>query len=257
MPPRASVARWKKASLTAAAQSRKESGTIRISDIAHLPAHSKVSLIEANNHLPNYPSTASTSSTKPVEPQEIIVDGKTLTSSQVTEFKETFALFDADGSGTVTAEELGTVMRSLGQYPSDADCRAMIAMLDDDSSGAINFEEFLRLMVAQMKEHEKKEALYSQREEFVQAFKIFDRDGNGYVDAQELRYMMQNHGTMRLTDDEVNEMMSDADVNGDGKLNFEEFIHLMMAPIGDSPEKVDSTKAPGSKAQSDIQVEDL
>lgn len=237
MPPRLSgTSKWKKASLQATALARKESGSLRISDIANLSAQLQVEQDQSSN-LQDCPSTAAQSSTKPVE-ESIVVDGRKLTPRQISEFRETFSLFDVDGSGTVTAEELATVMRSLGQYPSDADCRAMIANLDEDHSGAIGFEEFLRLMVSQMKDAERKNLHDSQKDEFIQAFKCFDRDGNGYVDAAELRYMMQNHGTMRLTDDEVNEMMSDADINGDGKLNFEEFIQLMMAPIDGNDLKV-------------------
>ena len=44
--------------------------------------------------------------------------GTPLTDEQLAEFKEVFALFDKDGDGTITAQELGTVMRSMGKNPS-------------------------------------------------------------------------------------------------------------------------------------------
>ena len=50
----------------------------------------------------------------------------------VIEFKEAFALFDKDGDGTITTKELGTVMRSLGQNPTEADLREMINEVDAD-----------------------------------------------------------------------------------------------------------------------------
>jgi Ca2+-binding EF-hand superfamily protein len=46
---------------------------------------------------------------------------KTLTEEQIAEFKEAFSLFDKDGDGTITTKELGTVMRSLGQNPTEAE----------------------------------------------------------------------------------------------------------------------------------------
>ena len=44
-----------------------------------------------------------------------------LTEEQIAEFKEAFSLFDKDGDGTITTKELGTVMRSLGQNPTEAE----------------------------------------------------------------------------------------------------------------------------------------
>lgn len=48
-----------------------------------------------------------------------------LTEEQIAEFKEAFSLFDKDGDGTITTKELGTVMRSLGQNPTEAELQEM------------------------------------------------------------------------------------------------------------------------------------
>ena len=52
-----------------------------------------------------------------------------LTEEQIAEFKEAFSLFDKDGDGTITTKELGTVMRSLGQNPTEAELQDMINRL--------------------------------------------------------------------------------------------------------------------------------
>ncbi len=57
---------------------------------------------------------------------------------------------------------------------------------------------------------------------------VFDRDGNGFISAAELRHVMTNLGE-KLTDDEVDEMIREADVDGDGQINYEEFVKMMMA----------------------------
>ena len=69
-----------------------------------------------------------------------------LTDEQIDEFRDAFNLFDLDGGGDIDSKELGTVMRSLGQNPSDEELREMIAEVDDDGSGSIEFEEFCALM---------------------------------------------------------------------------------------------------------------
>merc|ERR1712205_274691 len=137
------------------------------------------------------------------------------------EFKEAFSLFDKDGDGTITTKELGTVMRSLGQNPTEAELQDMINEVDADGNGAIDFPEFLSLMARKMKDTDTEE-------ELVEAFKVFDRDGNGLISAAELRHVMTNLGE-KLTDEEVDEMIREADVDGDGAINYQEFVRMMMA----------------------------
>ncbi|UKK01874.1 calmodulin [Theileria orientalis] len=144
-----------------------------------------------------------------------------LSEEQIAEFKEAFSLFDKDGDGSITTKELGTIMRSLGQNPTEAELQDMINEIDTNSSGTIDFPEFLLLMARKMKECDTEE-------ELIQAFKVFDRDGNGFISAQELRHVMTNLGE-RLTDEEVDEMLREADIDGDGKINYEEFVKLMVS----------------------------
>ncbi|VDO06993.1 unnamed protein product, partial [Brugia timori] len=66
------------------------------------------------------------------------------------EFKEAFSLFDKDGDGTITTKELGTVMRSLGQNPTEAELQDMINEVDADGNGTIDFPEFLTMMARKM-----------------------------------------------------------------------------------------------------------
>ena len=62
--------------------------------------------------------------------------------------------------------------------------------------------------------------LVDKEQEIVEAFKVFDREGNGFITSLEIRRVMTNLGN-KLTDDEVDEMVREADLDGDGQINYE------------------------------------
>ena len=97
----------------------------------------------------------------------------------------------ADGDGTITTKELGTVMRSLGQNPTEAELQDMINEVDADGNGTIDFPEFLTMMARKMRDTDSEE-------EIKEAFKVFDKDGNGFISAAELRHVMTNLGAQSL-----------------------------------------------------------
>ncbi|KAL4297171.1 hypothetical protein GQ457_12G003840 [Hibiscus cannabinus] len=142
-----------------------------------------------------------------------------LTEEQVSEFKEAFNFFDKDGDGRITVEELATVIRSLDQNPSEEELQDMIREVDADGNGSIEFSEFLSLMAKKMQETDAEE-------ELKEAFKVFDKDLNGYISASELRNVMMKLGE-KLSDEEVEQMIKEADLDGDGQVNFDEFVKMM------------------------------
>ncbi|XP_006819032.1 calmodulin-like [Saccoglossus kowalevskii] len=142
-----------------------------------------------------------------------------VTPEELAEFKEAFSMFDKNGDGAITREELGIVMRSLGMNPTEAELKDMISDVDENGNGTIEFNEFIEMMIRKKQE-------LDPEEELREAFKVFDRDGNGLISAAELRYVMVNLGE-KLTDGEVDEMIREADIDGDGHVNYEEFVHIM------------------------------
>lgn len=96
-----------------------------------------------------------------------------------------------DGDGTINSHELGTVMRSLGQNPTDAELRDMISEVDADGNGTVDFPEFLTMMARKMGEKDVDEELRA-------AFEVFDKDGSGTISAAELKQVMQSLGTLVL-----------------------------------------------------------
>jgi len=151
--------------------------------------------------------------TKPVEKK------REMTEEQKNEFKEAFALFDKDGDGSITAIELGEVMRKLGQEPSNEELTDMVNEVDVDGNGQIDFDEFCFMMGKKLSDGDNDE-------ELKEAFKVFDKDGDGKISPEELRTVMASLGE-NLTELEVKNMIHEADKNGDGEIDYEEFITMM------------------------------
>lgn len=87
-------------------------------------------------------------------------------------------------------------------------------------SGTVDFDEFVEMMIRFMKN-------IDPETEMRDAFKVFDKDGNGYISASELRYVMTNLGE-RLSEEEVEEMIQEADIDGDGQVNYEGKIRVIQ-----------------------------
>ncbi|KAF8968653.1 translation elongation factor EF1B gamma [Entomortierella lignicola] len=137
-----------------------------------------------------------------------------LTREELNEMKEAFGRFDKDGSGTISTNELSALMRSLGKNPAETDLQGMINDVDADGNGTIEFPEFLTLMATY-------QANYTDsKDELRETFKIFDKDGNGFITTAEFRQVLISLGE-RYTDAEINQMIRDNDIDGDGRINYQ------------------------------------
>ncbi|KAK0207222.1 calmodulin, partial [Armillaria fumosa] len=129
------------------------------------------------------------------------------------EFKGAFSMFDKDGDGIITSAEIGTVMRSLGHSPTDAELKAIITQVDRDGDGKIDFQEFIAFM--------EKRAGGDWDAELKLAFKVLDKDGNGTITAIDLKEVMASLEGERLTDAELDYMIREADLDGNGEIDYE------------------------------------
>merc|ERR1711910_33993 len=136
------------------------------------------------------------------------------------EFKEAFDEFDTDKSGTISPEELLGVLRAMGQNPTEDELLNLVLEVDIDGNGTIEFEGFLTMM-------KKKASEADEEADLREAFKIFDRDKDGYISMKELKKVCSMLGTM-LTKEELDEFMAEADKDGNGKLDYDEFVKMLL-----------------------------
>ena len=145
------------------------------------------------------------------------------TKKEISKYKEAFRSLDRDGNGSISIQELGTLLSSLGQAPSSAELEQIIIEVDTDKSGNIEFEEFLVMMV-------RRDNKSCDREEIEKAFKLFDSSGDGFISEEELRDVMHKLGE-KLSNSQIDRMMTVADVDGDGRIGFGDFLALMTGKV--------------------------
>lgn len=138
-----------------------------------------------------------------------------LTEEQEDEIREVFDLFDANEDGTVARKELKLMMRALGVEAR----KETLARLQVGKTGPLEFDEFLGLMTQILNEKEI-------QEEMMKVFNLFDVDGSGKITFANLKAVAERLSE-NVSDDELREMIREADLDRDGAVNASEFVRIM------------------------------
>jgi arsenite methyltransferase len=137
-----------------------------------------------------------------------------LTEAQLDELKEVFDLFDTDGNGSLSREEVANAMNYLGMNPTVEELEAIFIRIDADLSDTIEFSEFVEWVSNQIN--------LNAEQELLEIFKLIDLDGNGSISEDELRYLLDAL-KLNLSDQEVTALMQQADLDGNGVIDYNEF----------------------------------
>lgn len=142
-----------------------------------------------------------------------------LTQEQKNDIKEAFDLFDTEGTGKIDTKELKVAIRALGFEPKKEEIKKMISEIDVEGSGKLSFDNFMTLVSVKMAEKDSKE-------EIMKAFRLFDDDETGKISFNNLKRVASELGET-LTDEELQEMIDEADRDGDGEISQDEFLRIM------------------------------
>lgn len=136
-----------------------------------------------------------------------------MTEEEVQGLQEVFKIIDADGSGSITLDELRTGLQQIGTNLSETEVRSLLEATDIDGNGLIDYPEFVAA------------TMHIQRVDNEQnlraAFEYFDSDHSGFIDVEELAAAL---GADLIA---LKEVLAEVDTNMDGKISFEEFSSMM------------------------------
>jgi len=155
-----------------------------------------------------------------------------LDEEQLSELREAFNLFDTDSSGTIDVKELKAAMRALGFTVKKAEIRKMISEIDKDESGTVEFNEFVDMMTGRMAQRDSKE-------EILKVFDLFDADKTGKITFRSLKKIVSELKE-DIPDEELQDMIREADKDGDGAVTADDFYRVMKKRGADPLDLVDS-----------------
>ncbi|XP_019069281.1 calcium-dependent protein kinase 26-like [Solanum lycopersicum] len=146
----------------------------------------------------------------------IRVIAERLSEEEIAGLKEMFKMIDTDNSGQITFDELKIGLKKFGTNLNESEIRDLMKAADIDNSGTIDYGEFVAAMLHANK-IEKEDYLFA-------AFSYFDKDGSGYITADELQKACEEFG---IEDVHLEEIIQEADQDNDGRIDYNEFVAMM------------------------------
>ncbi|KAK5644320.1 hypothetical protein RI129_005620 [Pyrocoelia pectoralis] len=141
---------------------------------------------------------------------------------QIALLKKAFDTFDVEKKGSIGTVMIGTILNMLGINITEKMLEDIINEVDEDGSGELEFEEFCTLAARFMVE-EDAEALQA---ELKEAFRLYDKEGNGYISTDVLKEIIKELDD-KITPDELEGMIKEIDSDGSGTVDFDEFMEVM------------------------------
>ncbi|KAF9680050.1 hypothetical protein SADUNF_Sadunf06G0079700 [Salix dunnii] len=141
-----------------------------------------------------------------------------LSTEEVEDIKEMFKRMDTDNDGIISIEELKTGLRSFGSHLVESEVQMLVEAVDSSGKGKLDYGEFVAV------------SLHLQRmandEHLRKAFSYFDKDGDGYIEPDELRDALMEDGADDCTD-VANDIFQEVDTDKDGRISYDEFFAMM------------------------------
>jgi len=148
-----------------------------------------------------------------------------LTPELRTKVHEAFRVFDHENNNTVDVREVGTIIRSLGFCPSEAELQEVLRDMEDPQAmGYILFDRFYPVMSKIINQHKYQ---LNNSDELLQAFETLDEEGNGVFSVEEIKRLFTQFGEP-FAQDEMDELLNAAVTPNTREVHYRTFVHHLI-----------------------------
>lgn len=140
----------------------------------------------------------------------------------ISDLRNIFSLMDRSGHGKISTLEMKQLLNSQSCYPNEAELGEIVAELDFDNDGEINFDDF----VTYCSSRRSCCSVMAKDEEIKHAFDFLDSNGDGYVSVTDVRHVMRTIGR-DVMEEQVEQMLAEVDREGSGRISYESFKNMM------------------------------
>ncbi|XP_039435880.1 troponin C-like isoform X1 [Culex pipiens pallens] len=137
--------------------------------------------------------------------------------------RKAFQMFDTTKSGLIETVKISTILNTLGQQFDEGELQDLIDEEDPDNTGKVNFDGFANIAANFLIEEEDAEAM---QQELKEAFRLYDREGNGYITTSTLKEILAALDD-KLSSEDLDGIIQEIDTDGSGTVDFDEFMEMM------------------------------
>ena len=154
-----------------------------------------------------------------------IQEATALEVDEIKVLKLCFNLFDTKKQDFLGADDLEDILRVFGFRPSQEELQEILEEIDEDGSGEIEFGEFCQLCAKFLVEEPDEDTM---RAELKDAFRLYDKEGNGYITTSQIREIFMEVDPS-LKEEDLDDVIDEIDEDGSGNIDFEAFCKLMIS----------------------------
>ncbi|XP_011867224.1 PREDICTED: caltractin-like [Vollenhovia emeryi] len=138
--------------------------------------------------------------------------------AKLADVREAFDLFDPNGTGKMATKDLKVALRALGYEPTRKEIQTLVESVAPECPNELSYEEFHRVIKIKVSEEDC-------ITDIIRAFRLFDDDKTGKISLKNLKRVAIELGE-DLTDEELLDMIDQADKDGDGQISLDEFVTI-------------------------------
>uniref|UniRef100_A0A182R0S1 EF-hand domain-containing protein n=1 Tax=Anopheles farauti TaxID=69004 RepID=A0A182R0S1_9DIPT len=137
--------------------------------------------------------------------------------------RKAFQMFDTQKTGFIETIKISTILNTMGQLFDEGELQDLIDEEDPESTGRVNFDGFANIASNFLQEEEDAEAM---QQELKEAFRLYDREGNGYITTSTLKEILKALDD-KLSNEDLDGIIGEIDTDGSGTVDFDEFMEMM------------------------------